>query len=58
MCDDGLFFQVTPLASDSILTTLHPLLDNVLQIDCHKLQEDSGKGGFDLLISLDHPEIA
>jgi hypothetical protein len=40
------------LASDSLLTTFHPLLENVLQIVCRKLQEDSGTGGFDLLITL------
>jgi hypothetical protein len=27
-CDDGLFFEVPPLASDALLTTLHPLLEN------------------------------
>jgi hypothetical protein len=27
---DGLFFEVLPLASDALLTTLHPLLENVL----------------------------
>jgi hypothetical protein len=30
-CGDGLFFEVPPLASDPLLTTLHPLLENVLQ---------------------------
>jgi hypothetical protein len=30
-CGDGLFFEVPPLASDTLLTTLHPLLENVLQ---------------------------
>jgi hypothetical protein len=30
-CDDGLFFEVPPLASDALLTTLHSLLENVLQ---------------------------
>jgi hypothetical protein len=30
-CGDGLFFKVPPLASDALLTTLHPLLENVLQ---------------------------
>jgi hypothetical protein len=30
-CGDGLFFEVPPLASDVLLTTLHPLLQNVLQ---------------------------
>jgi hypothetical protein len=45
-CGDGLFFEVPPLASDALLTTLHPLLENVLQTVCHRLQEDSGTGGF------------
>jgi hypothetical protein len=30
-CSDGLFFEVPPLASDALLTTLHPVLENVLQ---------------------------
>jgi hypothetical protein len=30
-CGDGLFFEIPPLASDALLTTLHPLLGNVLQ---------------------------
>jgi hypothetical protein len=30
-CGDGLFFEVPPLASDALLTTLHPLLENVLK---------------------------
>jgi hypothetical protein len=30
-CGDGLFSEVPPLASDALLTTLHPLLENVLQ---------------------------
>jgi hypothetical protein len=30
-CGDGLFFEVPPVASDALLTTLHPLLENVLQ---------------------------
>jgi hypothetical protein len=47
-CGDGLFFEVPPLASDALLTTLHPLLENVLQTVCRKLQEDSGTGDFDL----------
>jgi hypothetical protein len=40
-CGDGLFFEVPPLATDAFLTTLHPLLENVLQtvdhfeISCH-----------------------
>jgi hypothetical protein len=45
-----LFFEVLPLASDALLTTLHPLLENVLQIVSCKLQEDSRASGFDLLI--------
>jgi hypothetical protein len=47
-CGDGLFFEVPPLASDALLTTLHPLLENVLQTVCRKLQEDSGTSGSDL----------
>jgi hypothetical protein len=27
-CGDGLFFEVPSLASDALLTTLHPLLEN------------------------------
>jgi hypothetical protein len=34
-CGDGLFFEVPPLASDILLTTLHPLLENVLQTADH-----------------------
>jgi hypothetical protein len=45
---DGLFFEVPPLASDTLLTTLHPFIENVLQTVGRKLQEDSGTGGFDL----------
>jgi hypothetical protein len=30
-CCDGIFFEVPPLASYILLTTLHPLLENVLQ---------------------------
>jgi hypothetical protein len=37
---------------DVLLITLHPLLENVPQTICRKLQEDSGTGGFDLLITL------
>jgi hypothetical protein len=33
-CGDSLFFEVPPLASD-VLTTLHPLLENVLQTVDH-----------------------
>jgi hypothetical protein len=34
-CGDGLFFEVPPLASDALFTTLHPLLENVLQTVDH-----------------------
>jgi hypothetical protein len=34
-CGDGLFFEVPPLAGDALLTTLHPLLENVLQTVDH-----------------------
>jgi hypothetical protein len=34
-CHDGLFFEVPLLASDGLLTTLHPLLENVLQTVDH-----------------------
>jgi hypothetical protein len=34
-CDDGLFFEVPPLASGALLTTFHPLLENVLQTVDH-----------------------
>jgi hypothetical protein len=39
-------FEVPSLASDALLTTFHPLLENVLQTVCYKLQEDSGTGSF------------
>jgi hypothetical protein len=34
-CGNGLFFKVPPLASDVLLTTLLPLLENVLQTVDH-----------------------
>jgi hypothetical protein len=34
-CGDGLFFEVPPWASDALHTTLHPLLENVLQTVDH-----------------------
>jgi hypothetical protein len=34
-CGDGLFFEVPHLASNALLTTLHPLLENVLQTVDH-----------------------
>jgi hypothetical protein len=34
-CGDGPFFEVPVLASDELLTTLHPLLENVLQTVDH-----------------------
>jgi hypothetical protein len=37
-CGDGLFFEVLPFESDALLTTLHPLLENVLQTVCRQLQ--------------------
>jgi hypothetical protein len=43
-CSDGLF-RSTPLANCALLTALHALLENVLQIVCRKLQ-DSGTRGF------------
>jgi hypothetical protein len=48
MYSDGLFFEVPPLASDALLTALHPLLENVLQTVFRKLQEDGRPvtGGF------------
>jgi hypothetical protein len=57
-CGDGLFFEVAPLARDALLTTLHTLLENVMQTVCRKFQEESGTGGFDLLIISISSEIA
>jgi hypothetical protein len=37
-CGDGLFFGVPTLASDAFLTTLHPLLENMLQTVDHTLK--------------------
>jgi hypothetical protein len=51
-CGDGLFFEVPPLTSDALLTTLHLLLENVLQTACHKLQEDTGTGGIEPLVKV------
>jgi hypothetical protein len=34
-CGDGLFFEVPTLASDELLTMLHPLLENMLQTVDH-----------------------
>jgi hypothetical protein len=34
-CGDGLFFEGPALASDALLATLHPLLENVLQTFDH-----------------------
>jgi hypothetical protein len=34
-CGVGIFFEICPLASDALLTTLHPLLENVLQTVDH-----------------------
>jgi hypothetical protein len=56
-CGDGLFFEVPPLASDALLTTLHLLLENVLHTVCRKLQKDSGTGSSDLLITSKFPPL-
>jgi hypothetical protein len=40
-------FTLPPFARDVLLTTLHPLLEDVMQTVCRKLQKDSGTGGFD-----------
>jgi hypothetical protein len=45
-CGDDLSFEVPHLASDTLLTTLHPLLVNVLQTVCRKLQEDKVSGDY------------
>jgi hypothetical protein len=37
-----------PWQAVHFLTMLHPLLENMLQTICHKLQEDCGAGSFDL----------
>jgi hypothetical protein len=34
-CGDGPFFEVPPMAGDALLTTLHLLLENVLQTVDH-----------------------
>jgi hypothetical protein len=34
-CDDGLFFEVPPLAGDALLTMPHPLVENVMQTVDH-----------------------
>jgi hypothetical protein len=35
MYGDGLVFEISPLAGDELFTTLHPLLENVLQTARH-----------------------
>jgi hypothetical protein len=45
------FPKYLPWQADALLTTLHPLLENVLQAVCRRLHEDSGTGDFDLLIT-------
>jgi hypothetical protein len=37
-CCDGLFLEVPPLASDALLTTLHPFLENMLETLRRKLK--------------------
>jgi hypothetical protein len=34
-CGDGLFFEIPPLASEALLTRLHPVLENVPQTVDH-----------------------
>jgi hypothetical protein len=34
-CNEGLFFEVPPLASDALFTMLHPLIANMLQTSDH-----------------------
>jgi len=43
-CGGDLFFQVPPLVSNVLLRVLHPLVENVLQTICCKLQENSEIG--------------
>jgi hypothetical protein len=35
-CGDGLFFEVPPFASDAVLTTLHPLLEDLVHTVCFR----------------------
>jgi hypothetical protein len=48
------FSKYLPWQAMHFLQRSHPLLENVLQTVCCKLQEDSGTGGLDFL----SPEIA
>jgi hypothetical protein len=41
---DDLFFELPPMVSNALLKMLHPLLKNMLQAICHKLQDDSRTG--------------
>jgi hypothetical protein len=34
------------MTSDALLTTLHPIFENLLQTVYRKLQEETGTGGF------------
>jgi hypothetical protein len=45
------FSKYLPWKAMHFFTTLHPLLENVLQTVCRERQEDSGTGDFDLLIT-------
>jgi hypothetical protein len=47
-CDDDLFFEVSPLASDALLNKAPPTSRKRAADRLPKLQEDSGTGGFDL----------
>jgi hypothetical protein len=38
MCVDGVFSEVPPLASNALLTTLHPLLENGLQESFYRFE--------------------
>jgi len=46
------FSKCPPLASDTLVTTFYPLLENVLQTVCHKFQEDIGTVRFDVRFSV------
>jgi hypothetical protein len=46
------FSKYLPWQAIHFLTTLHPLLENVLQTTYRKLQEDSGTGDFDVRVSV------
>jgi hypothetical protein len=41
-CGDGLFFEVSPLASDALLTTLHLLFENGVTVVSKNPFQDGG----------------